>query len=91
MKGGNIEWASRRLQRKQSDKPAPIVVGFTNTVTEARNSWLANRRKLKDVTSDTITEGSLKGKIYINEDLTQTTQELLWNTKKQLKETYRYI
>lgn len=88
----NIEWASRRHQRKQSNRPAPIIVGFKNTGgAAARNSWLAKRSKLIELNSSMITGGSQKHKIYINEDLTKTTRMLLWNTKIQLKAIYKYI
>lgn len=87
----DIEWASRRQQRKTSDKPATIVIGFKSTGTESRSSWIANRRKLAKVNSSIITSGTQKNKIYINEDLTKTTRELLWNTKTQLKGIYKYI
>lgn len=87
----DIEWASRRQQRKTSDRPATIVIGFKSTGTENRNTWLANRRKLVKVNSSIITSGSQKNKIYVNEDLTKTTRELLWNTKNKLKNIYKYI
>ncbi|XP_026746897.1 uncharacterized protein LOC113508126 [Trichoplusia ni] len=87
----NVEWASRHQQRKTNDKPAPIVVSFKSTNMEDRNVWLTNRLKLKNIYSDAITGGSQKNKIYINEDLTKHTRELLWNTKNQLKEKFKYI
>ncbi|KAI5633137.1 hypothetical protein NE865_10232 [Phthorimaea operculella] len=89
----DIEWVSRRQQRKASDKPAPILIGFKATAagTSARDSWLSQRRKLTEMTNSTITGGSMDSKVYINEDLTKATRELLWNTKRQLHGKCKYI
>ncbi|KAJ2949730.1 hypothetical protein O0L34_g15662 [Tuta absoluta] len=88
----DIEWARRsRVPKVGSTKPAPILVGFKATGTGTRDNWLAQRRNLLDTTSDVITGGSVKNKIYINEDLTKTTRALLWNTKKQLLGIFKYI
>lgn len=87
----DIEWVRRNQPRKQGIKSASIVVGFKTSGTESRDAWLLERRKLADVTSDKITGGTSKNKIYINEDLTKTTRTLLWNTKKELHNIYKYI
>ncbi|XP_030031483.2 uncharacterized protein LOC115448251 [Manduca sexta] len=87
----DIEWVSRLPQRKSCDKPAPIKVGFTVNGTNARDAWLSQRRKLAEISSCDVTGGSQKYKIYLNEDLTKPTRELLWKTKKQLRGTYKYI
>ncbi|XP_045535244.1 uncharacterized protein LOC123721239 [Papilio machaon] len=89
-----IEWARRttttRLM-KTSAKPAPIVVKFKVSGADSRDIWLAQRRKMTEVTSNKITGGSATNKIYINEALTKVTRTLLWNTKKQLHGVYKYI
>lgn len=89
----DIEWVSRRQQRNTSGKPAPILVGFKATAAgkNERDAWLSQRKKLAEITSSTITGGSLQSKVYINEDLIKATRELLWNTKKQLHGKWKYI
>lgn len=87
----DIEWARRTRPPRENSKPASIIVGFKTAGTGSREAWLAQRRKLMDTTSDMITSGVAKNKIYINEDLTKTTRALLWNTKKQLLSIYKYI
>lgn len=87
----DVEWVRRSQPRKQQSKSPSIIVGFKTSGTETRDMWLSNRRKLADITSDKITDGTSKNKLFINEDLTKTTKELLWNTKKQLKSIYKYI
>ncbi|CAH0720181.1 unnamed protein product, partial [Brenthis ino] len=72
-------------------KPAPIIIGFKTSGTKSRDEWLANRRKLKELNSSAITGGSQRNKIFINEDLTKTSRELLWNAKTQLKERFKFI
>lgn len=86
-----IDWASRRSTRNMNDKPAPIIIGFKISGTKNRDEWLANRRKLKELNSSTITGGTQCNKIFINEDLTKTSRELLWNAKTQLKEGFKFI
>ncbi|CAH0730938.1 unnamed protein product, partial [Brenthis ino] len=86
-----IDWVSRRTTRKINDKPAPIIIGFKTSGTKSRDEWLANRRKLKELNSSAITGGSQRNKIFINEDLTKTSRELLWNAKTQLKERFKFI
>ncbi|XP_045492547.1 uncharacterized protein LOC123691991 [Colias croceus] len=88
----DIEWVRRGPQRKQQDdKPAPITVGFRTSGTGTRDNWLAQRRKLSEVNSSMVTGGTKLNKVYINEDLTKATRSLLWNTKKQLIGSYKYI
>ncbi|XP_049881351.1 uncharacterized protein LOC126377584 [Pectinophora gossypiella] len=87
----DIEWVRRSRPMKAGGKPAPIIVGFKSSGTESRDRWLANRRKLTATTSDMVTGGSASTKIYLNEDLTRNARVLLWNTKKQLHGTYKYI
>lgn len=72
-------------------KPAPIIVAFKSSGTAARDQWLAQRRRLADLTSATITGGSLTTKVYLNEDLNKSTRVLLWNVKKQLHGIFKYI
>ncbi|XP_037873608.1 uncharacterized protein LOC119629968 isoform X2 [Bombyx mori] len=89
-----IEWARRTTTTrplKTSAKPAPIVVKFKASGADSRDTWLAQRRKIMEVTSDKITGGLATNKIYINEALTKVTRTLLWNTKKQLHGVYKYI
>ncbi|VVD02747.1 unnamed protein product [Leptidea sinapis] len=86
-----IEWARRVTTTrplKTSAKPAPIVVKFKVSGANSRDTWLAQRRKMMEVTSDKLTGGSATNKIYINEALTKVTRTLLWNTKKQLYGVY---
>lgn len=89
-----IEWGSRRRQqRTDSDRPAPILIGFKATTSGAneRDTWLAQRRKLKEFTSDVITGGTIQNKVFINEDLTKAAKELFWNTKKRLHGLWKYV
>lgn len=87
----HIDWVRRNHPRKEGIKSASIIVGFKTSGTESRDAWLLERRKLTDITSDKITGGTLTNKVYINEDLTKTTRTLLWNTKKELHSSYKYI
>lgn len=87
----DIEWVRRNQPRKQGFKSASIIVGFKTSGTESRDTWLSQRRKLTEITSDKITGGTNKSKVYINEDLTKATRTLLWKTKKELHSTYKYI
>lgn len=86
----NIEWVRRTQPRKLGTKPPSIIVGFKNSGMDCRDAWLAERRKLVDVTSNVITGGNKQDKIYINEDLSKSTRTLLWNTKKKLHGLYQY-
>ncbi|CAH2088032.1 unnamed protein product [Euphydryas editha] len=38
-----------------------------------------------------ITGGSDKSYIFINEDMTKSARSILWNTKKQLRQVFKYI
>ena len=87
----DIEWARRNRPLMGNNKPAPIIVGFKSTGTVIRDKWLAQRRKVTELTINIITGGSAINKIYINEDLTKTARALLWNTKKQLFGIYKYV
>ncbi|KAF9812251.1 hypothetical protein SFRURICE_012803 [Spodoptera frugiperda] len=87
----DIDFVRRNQPRKQGVKTSSIIVGFKSSGTESRDAWLAQRRKLADVTSDKITGGTNNNKIYINEDLTKATRTLLWKTKKELNNKYKYI
>lgn len=87
----DIVWCRRKQTRKQSNKPASIMVEFKTTGTATRDSWLAQRRRLVGVTSKNITEGNHLGTIYVNEDLTTSNKSLLWNAKKQLMGIFKYI
>lgn len=87
----DIEWAKRSAPMKSGSKPASIIVGFKTSGTESRDSWLSNRRNLKDTTSNMLTNGSAVNKVYINEDLTHSARALLWNTKQHLHGAYKYI
>ncbi|XP_045538256.1 uncharacterized protein LOC106713295 [Papilio machaon] len=87
----NIEWVRRNQPRKQGISSASIIVGFKASGTKSRDAWLAERHKLSDITSDKITGGIKKSKVYINEDLTKSTRTLLWFTKKVLRHHYKYI
>jgi hypothetical protein len=85
-----IDWVKRRRPPKEGSKPPPIVVGFKSSGAGSRDWWLANRRKI-EFTSDVVTGGVMKTKIYINKDLISTTRLLLWNVKKELSGIYKYI
>lgn len=87
----DIDWVRRNQPRKQGVKAASIIVGFKTSGTESRDAWLTQRRKLSDITSDKITDGTNNSKIYINEDLTKATRTLLWKAKKELHNNYKYI
>lgn len=82
---------ARRLPQRNQDKPAPIIVSFTPAGSGKRNSLLAQRRNLINLNSQSITSGTLKNKIFINEDLTKPLRELLWKTKTQLRGSFKYI
>lgn len=89
-----IDWVSRRRQqRTDSGKPAPILIGFkaTNSGAKERDTWIAQRRNLKEFTSDVITGGTMQNKVFINEDLTKAAKELLWNTKKRMHGLWKYV
>lgn len=86
-----IEWAKRSRQTKLGNRPAPIIVSFKANGVGSRDSWLAQRRKVAEIRSNMVTNGSADFKVYINEDLARATRALLWNTKKQLHGIYKYI
>lgn len=86
----SIEWVRRMQPRKLGTKPPSIIVGFKNSGMDCRDAWIAERRKLVDVTSNVITGGTKQDKIYINEDLSKSTRTLLWNAKKKLHGLYQY-
>ncbi|RVE40167.1 hypothetical protein evm_015183 [Chilo suppressalis] len=82
-----IEWARRTTTPrplKTSAKPAPIVVKFKASGADSRDTWLVQRRKLMEVTSDKITGGSATNKIYINEALTKLK-------KVKVKNQYAFV
>lgn len=87
----DIELAKRAFRSKPDGKPAPIIVEFKTVGTRSRDLWLANRKQLKDITSDKIVGGPLTNKIYINEDLTHAARLLLWNAKNRLRGIYKYV
>ncbi|KAF9797778.1 hypothetical protein SFRURICE_017973, partial [Spodoptera frugiperda] len=70
----DIDFVRRNQPRKQGVKTSSIIVGFKSSGTESRDAWLAQRRKLADVTN-----------------LTKATRTLLWKTKKELNNKYKYI
>lgn len=79
-----------RIPKHGLDRPASIIAEIKVTGMQSREQWLAKRRDLT-ITSDIITNGTSKTKIYINEDLTKTTKSLLWNAKKELRGIYKYV
>ncbi|PZC70416.1 hypothetical protein B5X24_HaOG216424 [Helicoverpa armigera] len=91
VKSNDIEWVKRNIQAKKENKPSSIMVGFKPSGIESREEWLVNRRKLIELNSSVFTGGSATNKVYINENLTKATKTLLWNAKRQLKGTYKYI
>ncbi|CAH2108186.1 unnamed protein product [Euphydryas editha] len=87
----DVEWVKRSRPLKAGSKSANILVGFKTTGTASRDRWLAQRRNLKNTTSNMITGVSDKSYIFINEDLTKSARSILWNTKKQLGQVFKYI
>ncbi|KAL4718540.1 hypothetical protein ACJJTC_018032 [Scirpophaga incertulas] len=91
MEVGTADIQTARRTRTTGNKLSSILVEFKNTGIASRDNWLSHRNNLSNVTSQDITGGSMKNKIFVNEDLTKPTKTLLWNTKKQLKDEYKFI
>lgn len=86
----HIEWA-KRIQTRKEGKPSVVIVGFgSSSGSSIRDTWIQHRRNTQ-VTSDMITGGAQRNKIYINEDLSKEVRELLWKTKTELRGIYKYI
>ncbi|KAF9423065.1 hypothetical protein HW555_001369 [Spodoptera exigua] len=78
-----------KSDKKQRDsKPRPIII--TMATRTARDKWLATRKTHKLTNSDILENGN-KQRIYVNEDLTKHTRNLLWTAKSELKPTFKYI
>lgn len=83
-----IEHAERVGREKPgSEKPALVVV--TLKTKNARNKWI-EKRKI-NLTNGQIYGTNNNNRIYINENLTRYKRNLLWATKIQLKNIYKYI
>ncbi|XP_063384648.1 uncharacterized protein LOC134670766 [Cydia fagiglandana] len=74
----------------RSSKPRPRPVVITMATRAARDLWLAARKTTK-LCNDDVFENGNKDFIYINEDLTKYTRNLLWTAKNELKPTYKYV
>uniref|UniRef100_A0A2H1WRH6 SFRICE_041476 n=1 Tax=Spodoptera frugiperda TaxID=7108 RepID=A0A2H1WRH6_SPOFR len=81
-----VETKSESKQRE--NKPRPIVI--TLATRSERDKWLATR-KSHQLTNDDIFANGNKQRIYINEDLTKYTRNLLWTAKNELKPKFKYI
>ena len=74
-------------EKPESNKPQTVVVTLKSK--SARDQWI-KCRKTRLVNGDIYGTGS-DVPIYINENLTKNKRTLLWETKNQLKGTYKYI
>ncbi|XP_063363641.1 uncharacterized protein LOC134652394 [Cydia amplana] len=74
--------------RSSQPRPRPVVI--TMATRAARDQWLAARKTIKLCNNDVFENGN-KDFIYINEDLTKYTRNLLWTAKNELKPTYKYV
>ncbi|KAI5647008.1 hypothetical protein NE865_01263 [Phthorimaea operculella] len=72
----------------RKDRVRPVVVVLATRA--VRDQWLATR-KTNQLTNDDVFSSGNKSRIYINEDLTKYTRNLLWTVKNELKTEYKYI
>lgn len=79
---------SKAENKQREKKPRPIVI--TLATRTARNKWLATRKTHQLTNNDIFANGN-KQRIYVNEDLTKYTRNLLWTAKNELKPTFKYI
>lgn len=79
--------AQRIKGQRVGDKPKPIVV--TLRTKEARIKWL--KCKKVALTNHTLYNNNNNQRIFINERVTRQTRQLLWSTKLQLKDKYKFI
>lgn len=83
-----IEHAERVGREKpDAEKPQPVVI--TLRTKEARDKWIESRKNR--LTNGEVYDTEDSNRIYINENLTKYKRNLLWVTKNQLKQTYKYI
>lgn len=88
--GANTAAAVAKKQRDNSARAKPRPVVITLSTRDARNQWLATRKTHK-LTNDDVFENGDNQRIYVNEDLTNYTRNLLWTAKNELKSLFRYI
>lgn len=87
----DIDIAHRLGARKPNQRPRPIIVRFTNR--RARNAVYDGRKKLKGTTSkDLGLSQRSNNRIFINENLVNSTKELLGMVNVARKEAgYRFL
>lgn len=83
--------SSKRLPGR-NEKPGTIEIKFNNDT--AQSDWLLAAKKNRLLACDLIDnlqEPIADRPVYIREALSHYNKKLLWETKQQLKATYRYI
>lgn len=76
-----------KVDKENKQRPRSVIVTLSSSA--VRSEWLAKKKERfynKDVYS-----GGDNTPIYFNEDLAKHTRQLLWYTKTELREIYKYI
>lgn len=86
----DIEFSKRLPGRKE--KPGTIEIKFNNDT--AQSGWILAAKKNRLLACDLVDnlqDPIADHPVYIREALSHYNKKLLWETKQQLKATYRYI
>lgn len=83
---GNVS-SAWRVKGPEKNGPRPVIV--TLKTSASRAEWLKCRKTY--LTNNTVFSNGSGLKIYINEQVTRQTRELLWIVKTKLKNIYKYI
>lgn len=76
-----------RVRGPEKKGPRPVIVTLKSSA--SRSEWLKCRKTY--LTNNTVFSNGSSLKIYINEQVTRQTRELLWIVKTKLKNVYKYI
>jgi hypothetical protein len=82
-----IKKAWRVGKAKPGTDLRPLIISLQTR--EDRTEWLGCRKNV--ITNDAIFNNTNNTRIYINENVTQHTRRLFWETKTELKDIYKYI
>ncbi|KAJ2940199.1 hypothetical protein O0L34_g11765 [Tuta absoluta] len=84
--GAQIPTAEREGNVKKRPRPVRLHLSTSG----AKMSWLEKGKKEKLKNCD-IRQGGSDNRIFINDDLPKRTRQLLWETKKDLKNKFKFI
>lgn len=76
-----------KVDKENKKRPRSVIVTLSSST--VRSEWLAKKRE-RMYNKDVYSDGN-NTPIYFNEDLTKHIRQLLWYTKTELREIYKYI